>query len=243
MQKNLTAKTITIVVTLLVCIYGIIGVPKSKAELMANLKHNIRLGLDLSGGSHLILQVQVQDALKAEADNVIEQLRGELNRATIDYAGIERNDPTRIEDADTIQINIKGINEQKSSAFRTLVNERFPNWILTPVNATEYRMNLRPSELLVIKRDTVERAVQTIYNRVNNIGVSEPVVTQHRSAEAEFEILVELPGVDDPARVKGPAEDCVIRPRVEMETSLPRPSGDIPAAIAADSPPLEPPGV
>jgi preprotein translocase subunit SecD len=78
MQKNLTAKTITIVVTLLVCIYGIIGLPKSKAELMANLKHNIRLGLDLSGGSHLILQVQVQDALKAEADNVIEQLRGEL---------------------------------------------------------------------------------------------------------------------------------------------------------------------
>jgi preprotein translocase subunit SecD len=49
-------------------------------------------------------------------------------------------------------------------------------------------MNLRPTELLVIKRDTVERAVQTIYNRVNNIGVSEPIVTQHGRADAEFEI-------------------------------------------------------
>src|SRR5450432_1072743 len=89
MQKNLTVKTIVIVVTLLVCIYGIIGLPRSKADLMANLQKNIRLGLDLRGGSHLILQVQVQDALKAEADNVIEQLKGELNRATIDYARSE----------------------------------------------------------------------------------------------------------------------------------------------------------
>src|SRR5437660_12461500 len=109
MQKNLTTKTIIIAVTILLCIYGIIGVPKSKAELIKNLQENVRLGLDLRGGSHLILQVQVQDALKAEADQVIERLKEELNRANIDYAGIDRNDPARIEDADTIQINIKGV--------------------------------------------------------------------------------------------------------------------------------------
>src|SRR5436190_981685 len=83
MQKNLTVKTIAIVITLLVCVFGIIGFPKSKAELMANLQKNIRLGLDLRGGSHLILQVQVQDALKSEADNVIEQLKGEMNKTAI----------------------------------------------------------------------------------------------------------------------------------------------------------------
>jgi len=202
MQKNLTVKTIAIVVTLLVCVFGIIGLPKSKAELMANLQKNIRLGLDLRGGSHLILQVQVQDALKSEADNVIDQLKGELNKGAIDYASLDRNDPARIEDADTIQINVKGLNEQKTTAFRNIVNERFPGWILTPVNATDYRLNLRPSELLTLKRDTVERSVQTIYNRVNNLGVSEPIVTQHGRADAEFEVLVQLPGVDDPARVK-----------------------------------------
>ena len=63
-------------------------------------------------------------------------------------------------------------------------------------------MNLRPSELLALKSATVERAIQTISNRINNLGLTEPVVQQHGRADAEFEILVQLPGVDDPARVK-----------------------------------------
>src|SRR5947199_10786033 len=63
-------------------------------------------------------------------------------------------------------------------------------------------MNLRPSELLTIKQETVQRSIQTISNRINNLGLTEPVVQQHRRADAEFEILVQLPGVDDPARVK-----------------------------------------
>ena len=202
MQKNLTTKTVIIVATILLCIYGIIGIPKSKAELMSNLRENVRLGLDLRGGSHLILQVQVQDALKAEADQVVERLKDELNKANINYGGADRNDPTRIEDADSIQINIKGVDAQKTSAFRNLVNDHFPQWVLTPVNSTDYRMNLRPSELLQLKRDTVDRSIQTISNRINNLGLTEPVVQQHGRADAEFEILVQLPGVDDPARVK-----------------------------------------
>src|SRR5438046_2612750 len=202
MQKNLTTKTIIIAVTILLCIYGIIGLPKSKAELLKNLEKNVRLGLDLRGGSHLILQVQVQDAVKAEADQTIERLKEELAKANIDYGGADRNDPQRIEDADAIQVNIKGVAAQKTSAFRSLVSERFPSWILTPVNSTDYRLNLRPSELLALKRDTVEREIQTISNRINNLGLTEPVVQQHGRADAEFEILVQLPGVDDPARVK-----------------------------------------
>src|SRR4051794_9662470 len=176
MQKNLTTKTIVIAATILLCIYGIIGIPKSKAELMKNLQDNVRLGLDLRGGSHLILQVQVQDALKAEADNVIERMKDEAKRANVDYASLDRNDPMRIEDADTIQINVKGVPAQKSSAFRSMVNERFPAWVLTPVNSTDYRMNLKPSELLTLKRETVERSIQTIGNRINNLGLTEPDV-------------------------------------------------------------------
>ena len=115
---------------------------------------------------------------------------------------MDRNDPTRIEDADTIQINIKGVTAQKTSAFRSLVNERFPAWILTPVNATDYRLNHAAERAAALKRDTVERSIQTISNRINNLGLTEPVVQQHGRADAEFEILVQLPGVDDPARVK-----------------------------------------
>src|SRR5579872_5123880 len=202
MQKNLTTKTIVIVATILLCIYGIIGLPKSKAELMDNLKNNIRLGLDLRGGSHLILTVQVQDALKAEADQVMERIKDDLSKASIDFGGIDRNDPSTVEAADTIQINIKGVNAQKTSAFRTLINDHYPTWTLTPVSSTDYKMNLKPSELLALKRETVDRAIQTISNRINNLGLTEPVVQQHGRSDAEFEILVQLPGVDDPARVK-----------------------------------------
>jgi preprotein translocase subunit SecD len=202
MQKNLTTKIIIIAATILVCIYGIIGIPKSKADLKKNISDRVKLGLDLKGGSHLILQVQVQDAVKHEADQTIERIKDELNRAGIDYASLDRNDPTLIEETDTIQINIKGINAQKTSAFRSLINERFPGWILAPVNSTDYRMNMKPSELLQVKRDTVERSIQTISNRINNLGLTEPVVQQHGRADAEFEILVQLPGVDDPAHVK-----------------------------------------
>ena len=67
MQKNLKTKTIVIVVTILVCVWGIIGIPKSLADLKANVAENIKLGLDLKGGSRLVLQVQVQDAAKVEA--------------------------------------------------------------------------------------------------------------------------------------------------------------------------------
>jgi len=78
MQRSLLIKILTIVATILVCIYGIIGIPKSKEELIANWNHNIRLGLDLRGGSQLMLQVQVQDAFKAEADQVIDRLKDQL---------------------------------------------------------------------------------------------------------------------------------------------------------------------
>ncbi len=170
--------------------------------MKANIQNNIRLGLDLRGGSHLILQVQVQDALKSEADQTIDRLKEEFKKANIEYGGMDRNDPQRIEDADSIQINIKGVPVQRSGDLRGIVSDRFQNWVLTPVSSTDYRMNMRPTELMAIKRDTVERSIRTIENRINALGLTEPVVQQHGRADAEFEILVQLPGVDDPARVK-----------------------------------------
>lgn len=202
MQKNVTGRTVVIIVTILVCVFGIIGFPKSGASLMDNLRHNIRLGLDLKGGSHLVLQVQVQDAIKAEADGTIDRMKEELRKQGIDYASIERNDPTTVEDADKIEIDVKGVPPAKTTAFRSLVSERFAQWVLTPVNSTDYRLNMRPSELVALKRDTVERSIQTISNRINQLGLTEPTVQQYGQSGTAYEILVELPGVDDPARVR-----------------------------------------
>jgi len=83
-----------------------------------------------------------------------------------------------------------------------LVADHFSQWIVNPVNATDYRLTLKPTELLDIKRRAIEQSIQTISNRVNGLGLTEPVVQQRGRADADYEILVQLPGVDDPARVQ-----------------------------------------
>jgi preprotein translocase subunit SecD len=190
------------VVTILVCVFGIIGFPRSGAGLMENLKNNIRLGLDLKGGSHLVLQVHVQDAVKTEADGAIERMKDELKKQGVDYASIDRNDPATVADAKNIEIDVKGVPSAKTSVFRSMISEHFNQWVLTPVNSTDYRLNMRPSDLVTLERDTVDRSLQTISNRINQLGLTEPTVQQYGQAGTDFEILVELPGVDDPARVE-----------------------------------------
>jgi preprotein translocase subunit SecD len=202
MQRNLMVKTIVIVATVLVCLFGIFGLPRSMAQLKSNLDHNIHLGLDLKGGSHLVLQVQVQDAAKTTADQAIEALREAARSANIIVDGYDRNDPQTLEETNSIQINIHGVDQTKTSAFRAMVAEKFPDWVLTPVSATDYKMNLKPSVLVDLKRNTVAQETDTISRRVNELGLTEPTVQAYGAPETQSEILVELPGVDDPARVK-----------------------------------------
>jgi preprotein translocase subunit SecD len=202
MNRSLKIKWLAIFAILVICVYGIVGLPKSWNDVVTNWKQNIKLGLDLRGGSHLVLQVQVQDAFKAEADQAIERLKEDLRRAGVDYNSIERNDPQSLAEADQIQITIKGVPVDKASPLRTTVTERHANWILTAVNPTDYRLNLRPTEALSLRRDTVTRSIHTIENRINSLGLAEAGVRQRGRTEAEAEILVEMPGVDDPARVK-----------------------------------------
>jgi preprotein translocase subunit SecD len=109
MNSTLRNKAIFVVAIILICLYGIIGLPKSKEELVKNWNENIKLGLDLKGGSQLVLQVQAQDAFKAEADQTIDRLKTEMQKDGVTYTIIDRNDPQRIEDAETIEIDIKGV--------------------------------------------------------------------------------------------------------------------------------------
>ena len=127
MQRHLTTKTIIIVATILLCLFGIFGIPKSKADILGNVRKNIKLGLDLKGGSYLVLQVQVQDAIKAEAQRNIESMKLELRKRGIDFNAIDRNDPTTIQTADSIQITVQGIPAQKSGDFRSGHRGPFPD--------------------------------------------------------------------------------------------------------------------
>jgi preprotein translocase subunit SecD len=203
MTSNTKIKFLIIIAVILVCIYGVIGIPKSKDELIANWKHNIHLGLDLSGGTQLVMQVQLQDAFKAEADNAIGGLKQELQKDNITAAGdITRNDPNSIETADKIEIDVKGIPSDKSTAFRNIVNDQFSAWIPTALNSTDYKLTMKPSEALKLKQDTLSQTMATIERKINGLGLAESSVQPTGRSDAEAELLIQLPGVDDPGHVK-----------------------------------------
>jgi len=201
-MKSLKWKAALIVAITLACLYGVFGLPKSKEELVANWRKNIRLGLDLRGGSLLVVQVQLQDAFKAEANTQIERLKEELGKQSIPYQSIDHNDPQTLAEADNITIRVRGIPAEKSQLFRNIVAQLLPSWVLTPVNSTDYELKLKPTEALALKEDTVNRAITTIESRINGLGLAEAAVQRRGGAGSEAEILISLPGLDDPARVK-----------------------------------------
>ena len=127
MLKSLRWRWILIFVVIVGCIFGITGLPKSPGDLVQNLTRNIRLGLDLKGGSHIVLQIQVQDAFKADADTAIESLRQALQKGNITYVSMERNDPASIQAAETIQISIRGVAAAQSGEFRRIANDLAPH--------------------------------------------------------------------------------------------------------------------
>ena len=201
MKSRFGLKIAIVMAVFLLCFWRVIGFSPSLDAIKQNLSDNIALGLDLKGGTHLILQVQVQDALKSEADQTIDRLRTRLARADISYSGIRRNDPGSIEDADSIEIQLEGTPTDRVSDVRAILDEEAPSWLAASSGASSFALTLRPSELLRLKAETLQQSMSTIENRINGLGLTEPVIQQHGRAEAEHEILVQLPGVSDPARV------------------------------------------
>jgi len=203
MTSNLKIRILAIIVVILACIYGIIGLPTSIDQLVANWQKNIHLGLDLKGGSQLVLQIQIQDAFKAEADTVIQRLKDQLGAKGIAYADMSRNEPPTIQAADTIQIDIKGVPATAAGDFRGIVNDNYSGiWNLTAVNQTDYRLNMKTSEAIKLRQDTLTQSMNTIEKKINALGLAESSVQQRGGSTNESELLVQLPGVDDPARVK-----------------------------------------
>lgn len=201
-MKSLKWKAALIVAITLAFLYGVFGLPRSTDDLVANWNRNIRLGLDLRGGSLLVVQVQLQDAFKVEANTQIERLKEEMGKQTIAYQTIDHNDPQTLAEAENIAINVRGIPAEKSQLFRNIVAELLPSWVLTPLSSTDYRLTLKPTEVLALKEDTLQRAITTIESRINGLGLAEAAVQRRGGAGSEAEILISLPGLDDPARVK-----------------------------------------
>jgi preprotein translocase subunit SecD len=198
MNKNLRWKAIVIVATLLVFLFGIVGIPKSwsGSGLVSSMTDRIHLGLDLKGGTHLILQVQVNDAVNADSDRAIERLKDDLRSRKIAYADITKPDPAKNPD----RIVIKGVPPEATTDLRNLIGDRLPEYDATSGAENSWILNMKPQQLTELKNRAVAQAIETIRNRVDKLGVSEPIIQEH--GLGDYQILVQLPGVDDPARVK-----------------------------------------
>jgi preprotein translocase subunit SecD len=198
MNKNLRWKVIVIVATLLVFLFGIFGVPKgwSGSALLASMTERIHLGLDLQGGTHLILQVQVNDAVNSDSDRAIERLKDEMRSRKIAYADIIKPDPANNPD----HIVIKGVPPESSSDLRNLISDRLPEYDAKSGAENSWVLSMKPAQLADLKSRAVAQAIETIRNRVDKLGVSEPVIQEH--GLGDYQILVQLPSIDDPARVK-----------------------------------------
>ena len=202
MKSRIKTKSAFIVAVTLICIYGIIGIPRSRNELIANLQKNIRLGLDLSGGTQLVMEVELQDAFKAFADSAIDRLKDELKKDNVDFTSIDRNDPNTLQGAEKIEVDIKGVPFNESGTLRNIVNDLLFEWNLTALNSTDFRMAIKPTDALKLKHDTMTQTMATIERKINALGLVESSVQPTGRSDAEAELLVQLPGVDDPAHVK-----------------------------------------
>jgi preprotein translocase subunit SecD len=198
MNKNLRWKVVVIIGTLLVFLFGIFGFPWewSGKTIKSAMTDRIHLGLDLKGGTHLILQVQVNDAVNAESDRAVERLKDDLRTRKISYADINKPDPANAPD----KIVIKGIPSESSGDFRSIVQDRLPEYDSTSGAENSWVLTMKPQNLSDLKNRAVAQAIETIRNRIDKLGVSEPVIQEH--GLGQYQILVQLPGVDDPARVK-----------------------------------------
>src|SRR2546421_10197547 len=198
MNKNLGWKLGLVFATLLFFLFGIFGIPKgfSGRSLLASLQDRIHLGLELKGCTHLILRVQVIDAVNGDSDRAADRLKEDLRTRKINYTEITKPDPANAPD----QIVLKGVPPESSSDLPNIVSDRLPEYDLRSGAENTWILSMKPQYMADLKNRADTQAIETIRNRIDKLGVSEPIIQEH--GLGQYQILVQLPGVDDPARVK-----------------------------------------
>lgn len=194
MGKNLASKTAFIIAVLLVFCYGIVGIPHG--GLKESIARRINLGLDLKGGIHLVLEVHVNEAIASAVDRDAARLTTDLQTAGIPGATAARTDPARFQ-----TIVISGIPTEKMSDARGIFNGVNYNTydVATGQDGTT-TLTMKEAAVRDLANRTVETSIETIRERVDKLGVTEPVIQKYGLGDNQ--ILVELPGLSDPGRVE-----------------------------------------
>lgn len=199
MKKNLKKQIALIFAVLLVCLYGIFGMPSglNGSDLLHAINNRIHLGLDLQGGAHLILQVQVSDAVNDETNNTVQDIEQAMKKANLTYSQALQPDPKKPD-----VIRIEGTSPAQSDAVSSLLNStRYSNeYDVSQDSNNAWTLTMKPLFENDLKQRTVQEAISTITDRVNALGVTEPQIAPY--GLGAYQILVELPGVSDMNEVK-----------------------------------------
>ena len=150
------------------------------------------LGLDLRGGVHFLLQVDMRGALQKKIESLSADARSQLREKSIRHSGVERQNDSII---------IKFAKEDEALAARLLLNKNIPDLEFNSQKSADgFKLvgEFKASAIKEVQENAVKQNITTLHNRVNELGVAEPVIQQ----QGQDRIIVQLPGVQDTARAK-----------------------------------------
>ncbi len=165
---------------------------RSPAWLSAMRAVPMYLGLDLRGGVHFMLQVDMQAALTKKAESLTGDIRTSLREKNVRHSGISRN-------GQTIEVRFK--DTAALAAARVVLQEQFPDLQATDgPDGAEFKLTatIKPEAARRVQDQSLKQNITTLHNRINELGVAEPVIQQ----QGLDRIVVQLPGVQDTAKAK-----------------------------------------
>jgi preprotein translocase subunit SecD len=155
-------------------------------------RDKIRLGLDLQGGMHLVLEVEALKAVENHLERIVEELKRDLRKNKIRYLELARHEDDRI--ALTL------MRSEDTDVFRKMIESNYPDFEEASLPAEEnqpvFQLTLLAKAKNRIKKMAVDQALETIRNRIDQFGVTEPDIRPQEGSR----ILIQLPGIKDPKR-------------------------------------------
>ncbi|HVP90695.1 MAG TPA: protein translocase subunit SecD, partial [Terriglobales bacterium] len=178
MKKGLRWKIILTVAVLAVSIF-----------VASPIQDKIKLGLDLKGGIHLVMQIMTEDAVVMETDQEILRLQDVFKKNAITFGTMTRLAPGKFA--------IQGLNPDEEGKAREQLDQYLRDWDYS-FNGPVGTVTMKAAAMQLMKDQAVEQSVETIRNRIDMFGVAEPIIARY----GREQLIVELPGVDNPEHVQ-----------------------------------------
>lgn len=181
----------------------------------------VQQGLDLQGGLYLLLNVETDKTVEQTTENLVDEVRVVLRKEGLRYRKVAR------QGLDVVMITLS--DRADSPRVQTLLEETFSTVTMTEIPGTgQWRLKLKQEALLEVRKLAMEQSIQTIRSRIDQFGVSEPTIQKQGASR----ILIQLPGLKDPARAK-----ALIGRTARLEFKMLDERGDLAEALAGSVPP------